>query len=158
MSSSDESPSRVGFRVHREWLQRLDQWRVNQPRTLTRTEAIRRLVELGLETESGKEVAKGKKKRSLSAAEADFYVHAKTISAFNGVLSILAVLVAKKLIDHNERLASMNRCRSHFQESATRGAPTWPLRSEGLMMFLRGLIAALSNHRSLSSRLSRTRK
>lgn len=102
MSSSDESPSRVGFRVHREWLQRLDQWRVNQPRTLTRTEAIRRLAELGLETESGKEVAKGTKNRSLSAAEADFYVHAKTISAFNGVLSILAVLVAKKLIDHNE--------------------------------------------------------
>ena len=75
---------------------------MNQPRTLSRAEAVRRLVDAGLAAQSATGSGKGNKKPLPSAAERSLYLHARTISAFNGVLSILSVLVAKKLVDHKE--------------------------------------------------------
>ena len=100
--SDDEGPSRLSFNADREWLKQLDQWRVNQPRTLSRGEAVRLLVDKGLAAEPGSGAGTGGKKPLSSSAERSIYLQANTASAFNGVISILSVLVAKKLIDHKE--------------------------------------------------------
>ena len=102
MDNSDEGPSRFSFTVDHDWLKQLDQWRVNQPRTLSRAEAVRRLVDSALSSEAGRAAAKGEKKPLPTALERNIYLHAKTTSSFNGVVSILSLLVAKKLIDHKE--------------------------------------------------------
>jgi hypothetical protein len=39
------------MRVSDAWLDKIDQWRAKQPGIPSRAEAIRRLVELGLETQ-----------------------------------------------------------------------------------------------------------
>ena len=102
MTASDESPNRLSFTMSRELLKQIDQWRVSQPRTLSRAEAVRRLVELSLDTQSARDAASGIKRQLPTPAERSLQHQAKTISAFNGVLSILNVLVAKKLVDHKE--------------------------------------------------------
>ena len=42
-------PKQFNMRVHDEWLEKVDEWRRTQKNIPSRSEAIRRLVEIGIE-------------------------------------------------------------------------------------------------------------
>jgi hypothetical protein len=49
------------MRVNEEWLSTIDEWRKRQPVLMTRTEAVRRLVEIGLVAKPKAAGKRGKK-------------------------------------------------------------------------------------------------